>query len=164
MKKKKTKIVKTTPPTSIDWDYSYDDSADFIFDKQSKIICVIIWAIYLISLLTMSFLPGANINSEVSNWGIALHYFGYFFLFMITLITFFVLELKSPIMKTIGFGILIAISTELIQLFIPGRFGSVGDACINLVGLFTLPIILLTTYEQMDEDKEDFIYHGMSPD
>ena len=118
------------------------------FTCKIKIIIVSILIIYLTGLITFSISPGNNLNINIPNYyGMLLHYFGYLFLFSIMSFCFFIFNNKYFFSKTIGCGIIIAIATEIIQLFIPGRSGNFPDICINLFGLFTIPILLIIIYE-----------------
>jgi VanZ family protein len=160
MKKKKQKksVVAIADPTN-NWDLDYADMDEhWKFDKRSKIICASILILYIIFILYRSFLPGDSVNQTISAWSTPLHYLAYFLLFNLTLISFFVFDLKQPIMKSLLLGGFLAIFTEIIQLFIPGRFGTPADVCTNLAGLFTFPIILLIIYEFTDEEERNNDY------
>lgn len=126
-----------------------------LYDKTTKIMCVSIWIIYIIILLSLSLLPREIISSTGTGLlGKVLHFCFYTGLFILTLVCFIVLELKIPITLTIFFGMCLAIGTEILQLFIPGRNGTWSDTCINLSGLFIIPIIMIILYERSNEYKE----------
>lgn len=149
-KQKKTKEISHTE--AADWDYHDNDPVDhLVFDRKYKIICATIWSIYLIVLLCLSLLPGEFVNNgNVGILGKILHLGFYVGLFITTLICFAVLGFRDPVSSSIFFGICIAIGTEVLQYFIPGRTGTFGDVCINLTGLFVLPILYLVIYEKLN--------------
>lgn len=121
-----------------------------------KFLFTLILLIYVTTILIFSWLPGSQLEGTITpNFGTLLHYLGYLILFPITLLCFYSFAIRRYIKKSIIFGIVIASITEIGQLLIPGRSGNVFDMCVNLTGLFTIPIVFLMLWEENEEEGCD---------
>ena len=141
-KKHKKKIVKNN-----DMFEEIDDASDRIM-KQVNIMLILISILFLIAASILCLLPGDIINNTIiSNHTIIIHYIGFLLLFPLLFGLYFTSQHSNVFSKSIGTGILIAIMTEAIQWFIPGRHADPVDLLINLAGLFTIPIIVLMLSE-----------------
>jgi VanZ family protein len=76
------------------------------------------------------------------------------FLLPITLLFFAVFDIKGFTRKSVFFCMMIGGLTELAQYFIPGRACSLLDFSVNILGVFTIPIIILLVIEKVKEDEQ----------
>ena len=89
--------------------------------------------LYTILLLSLCLIPGSALveSGIVDTWTIILHFSEFLVLGFIVIFYF----RKTD--KTIIYCLTIAIVTELIQYFVPGRFFDIFDIEINLLGSIT---------------------------
>lgn len=106
--------------------------------KRTYRILAVLWAFII---LLVSALPGAEISKTgVGEPGSSAAHFGEFLVFGFLLIRAYP-ESKSPVTLCIFYGIM----TEVLQLYVPGRFFSYVDIAMNgagaIFGLGTVKLI-----------------------
>ena len=98
--------------------------------------------VYIIGIIILACLPGKQLPSDVSsNMSLCFHFLEYFMLAILLGIWFLVYTDHKPLLSTFSICLLLAIVTEVIQIFVPGRCFGFDDILANLAG-FNIAITL----------------------
>ena len=93
-----------------------------------------LWAIYSLALLAGSLIPGKSIPSvALLGWDKLAHAVAFVGLAALTVPL--VLHHRWWLWNVLAYGVLMAMSTEVLQLIPPGRRFSLYDACADMIGV-----------------------------
>tara|TARA_Y100000310_G_scaffold325935_1_gene390175 strand:- start:2154 stop:2579 length:426 start_codon:yes stop_codon:yes gene_type:complete len=136
------------------------------FEKNSKVswIITIIIAITIFYMSSLIFAPG--IPGGFPWKSIAYHFYAFLFLQAFLLISLTKGKHKNLIIISIIFTIIYAISDEIHQFYVPGRFFAISDILTDSAGiLFATLLYSLMRYDkfkdnkkQKKSDEEDKVY------
>jgi glycopeptide antibiotics resistance protein len=116
-----------------------------LFGKGLFSLFAIIWA-GLILYFSIKIAPGAGVIGDKS-----IHIFA-FFVFAV-LIYFATRENSGAIVYAMLFAFAYSIIMEIVQLYIPGRFASLGDIAANAIGV----VLAIAVYEKTESLTETLI-------
>ena len=109
-----------------------------------KLIFTTLLVVYLGVMIYFSLIPGDElIDTFIPKYSIILHFLEFIGLSLISILCLFLYDLKYPILYVSSLIIFMSILTESIQYFIPGRFFSVIDLAVNLVGGLSLIVMII---------------------
>lgn len=101
-----------------------------------KILCFSIVAIYILSILILACLPGEQLPQDIpSNTSLYFHFIEYFVLTILLGVYLIIYTNYRPLITTFLIGTSLAIITEIIQIFVPGRCFGLDDIFANMAGL-----------------------------
>ena len=131
------------------------------FEKNNKIswLITILIAIIIYYVSSLIFAPGIP---EGFPWKpIAYHFYAFLFLSTFLLISFTKAKNKKLILLAIILAIIYAISDEIHQLFVPGRYFAISDILTNSAGILSAALIYLgLRYNEFKQNsKENKLYY-----
>jgi VanZ family protein len=114
--------------------------------ERYRTALIIVWAVYSTALLSASLLPGKSVPTVVLlGWDKLAHAVAFFGLGLVTAS----IVIKQPRWPWIvmGYGLIAAVLSEVLQLFVPGRSCSIWDVVADMLGI-TASIVVAKLWQK----------------
>jgi VanZ family protein len=110
---------------------------------NNKYLWLVVVILYIIGVFYLAMTPKEDVPEDISKAAKWLHFAEFFILAILLYIAFLPFDINIKFLCQVSLIFSIAILTEVVQLWVPGRTCSYVDVMIDLAGAFTLYALFL---------------------
>jgi len=117
---------------------------------NNKYLWMVITILYIIGVFYLAMTPAEYVPEDISQAAKWLHFAEFFILSLLLYIAFLPFDINIKFLCQVFLIFTIAILTEVVQLWVPGRTCSYVDVMIDLAGAFTLYALFMIMGEGLN--------------